>query len=71
MSILSDAQRAVLEDIVRAPNGPEPSFAHWLDRHGQAAGRAKASLDEIIDGGAPTLARLTVAAAQLRDLAHS
>ena len=70
VSILADAQRAVLEDIVRAPNGPEPSFARWLDRHGKAAERAKASLDEIIDSGAPTLARLTVAAAQLRDLAQ-
>jgi glutamate dehydrogenase len=71
VSILSDAQRALLEDIVRASEGPEPSFAGWLGQHGQAAERAKASLDEIIDGGAPTLARLTVAAAQLRDLAHS
>ena len=71
VSILSDAQRAVLEDIVRAPEGPEPSFADWLSRHGTAAARAKASLDEIIDSGAPTLARLTVAAAQLRDLAHA
>jgi glutamate dehydrogenase len=71
VSILTDAQRAVLEDIVQASGGPEPSFAQWLDRHGKAAERAKASLDEIIDGGAPTLARLTVAAAQLRDLAHS
>ncbi|MEZ5926203.1 MAG: NAD-glutamate dehydrogenase [Hyphomicrobiaceae bacterium] len=71
LSILSDAQRAVLEDIARASKDDEPSFKRWLDRHGKAADRAKVSLDEIIDSGAPTLARLTVAAAQLRDLVHS
>ena len=71
VSILSDAQRAVLENIIQAGNGKQPRFKSWLDRNGRAAERAKAGLDEIIDSGAPTLARLTVAAAQLRDLAQS
>ncbi len=68
LSILSDAQRSITEDVIRSANGGEATLAGWLDRHGQAAARAKAGLDETIDSGQATLARLSVAAAQVREL---
>ncbi|MEZ5775960.1 MAG: NAD-glutamate dehydrogenase [Hyphomicrobiaceae bacterium] len=68
LSILSDAQRAITEDVMRNGDGGKADLEGWLKRKGLAAERARASLQEITTQGALTLARLTVAAAQLRDL---
>ena len=69
MSLLSDTQREITRTIAGAGGDAAKGFEAWLGRRGASAGRAKASLDEIVDGGTLTLARLTVAAAQVRDLA--
>lgn len=71
LSIIADAHRAVTADVVRGANGSEPDLKRWQAGNEANVKRARGSLDEILDGGALTVSRLTVAASQIRDLAPS
>lgn len=67
LAIIGDAKRSITADVLRWPGGQ--GLTAWIEQTGAPAARAKASLDEVIDSGVLTLARLTVAASQMRDLA--
>ena len=70
MSAISNAQRAVLQDVVGASD-KSPSFQAWLEEHTEQAERTRRSVDEILDSGDPSLSRLMVAVGHLRDLSPS
>ena len=63
---LGSAQRTLAGEALGTPGG---DVASWLAGPGQRLARAKGSIDEILAGGDLTASRLTVAAAQVRDLA--
>ncbi|MCL4767117.1 MAG: NAD-glutamate dehydrogenase [Hyphomicrobiaceae bacterium] len=65
---LEAARRALSCEILRAAGTDGFDFAAWQERHGGRLARAKAALDEIAATGDVTVSRLTVAAAQVRDL---
>ncbi|GBE43637.1 NAD-specific glutamate dehydrogenase [bacterium BMS3Bbin10] len=65
---ISDAQRAIVEDVVRAGKGGKGGFEAWLKANAAPAERTRRALDEILDGGEATLARLMVAVGHLRKL---
>lgn len=65
---VSDAHRELTRAIVSTPGTTQEKFAVWLDTWSDTAGRLKAKLDDVLDGGDITLARLTVAAAHARDV---
>jgi glutamate dehydrogenase len=67
----ASALRAIVETIFTAEEGTQPSFENWREHHEHNAKRARNGIDEILDGSQITLAKLTVAVAQLRELADS
>ncbi|MGD9866383.1 MAG: NAD-glutamate dehydrogenase [Hyphomicrobiales bacterium] len=68
MSSLSSALRGILQAAMREKEGGD-AFDAWLAGNGQAAARARQSVDEVLDGSRLTLARLTVAVGHLGALA--
>ena len=67
MSAISNAQRAVLQDVVGS-SGKVRTFQAWRDKHPEQVERTRRSVDEILDSGDPSLSRLMVAVGHLRDL---
>jgi glutamate dehydrogenase len=70
LGAVASAQRAIVEKIVSPADGETPGFEGWAMANRPAVERARKSIDEILDGGELTLAKLTVAVAQLRELAE-
>jgi glutamate dehydrogenase len=60
---------ALAREVLRSTSGRPADFAAWEKANGARLARAKAALDEIAGSGEVTVSRLTVAAAQVRDLA--
>ncbi len=69
ISTLDAAARGLTRDVLKSANGATGDFASWATANGQRLTQAKAALDEIVGAGEITVSRLTVAAAQVRDLA--
>ena len=65
---LSAALRGITQDVVRNADGGQALFDEWYATNKPAVDRARTAIDEILDGGDLTLARLTVAVTHLRDL---
>jgi glutamate dehydrogenase len=70
LGAVASAQRAIVEKIVSAAGAETPGFQGWATANQVAVERARKSIDEILDGSELTLAKLTVAVAQLRELAE-
>jgi glutamate dehydrogenase len=70
LNAASSAQRAIVEKIYAASGGGEPNFESWCAANQKAVKRARIAIDEILNGSELTLAKLTVAVAQLRELAE-
>ncbi|MFQ5625398.1 MAG: NAD-glutamate dehydrogenase domain-containing protein, partial [Methyloligellaceae bacterium] len=68
---ISDACRAIVQDVVRAGKGKQGGFDAWLEANRGAAGRARRALNEILDGGEAPLSRLIVAVGHLRKLCRA
>jgi glutamate dehydrogenase len=68
LGAISDAQRAIIQDIVRVDKGNKGGFEAWLKANKAPAERARRALNEILDGGEATLSRLMVAVGHLRKL---
>jgi len=71
MELAAVALRSLTLRILADTHGqPGPAdFDAWLERSGAAVPRSREGILALIEGGEPTLAKLTVAVAQLRDLA--
>ena len=65
---ISDAQRAIVQDVVRSSKGNKGGFDTWLKANQKPAERTKRALSDILDGGETTLSRLMVAVGHLRKL---
>ncbi len=65
---IADAQRAIVQDVVRSGKGAKGGFDAWLKANQAPAERTRRALDEILDGGEATLSRLMVAVGHLRKL---
>ena len=70
-SSLSAALRGIVQDVVRNANGSTVLFDDWYAENKNSVERARKAIDEILDGGDLTLARLTVAVTHLRDLVQA
>ena len=66
---LADVERLLVRDVVAHAKRGEPNFESWCAENGEDIARAQHRIQEILEGGELTLSRLTVAAAQLRELA--
>ena len=66
---LADVERSLVRDVVAHAKRGEPNFESWCAENGEDIARAQHRIQEILEGGELTLSRLTVAAAQLRELA--
>ncbi|HKJ63305.1 MAG TPA: NAD-glutamate dehydrogenase domain-containing protein, partial [Hyphomicrobiales bacterium] len=67
------AIKAITQQVFEAEAGVDggASFETWRSAREADVDRARNGIDEILDGGDLTLAKLTVAVAQLRELAES
>jgi len=68
---LASAQRNITQDILSQKNGESSLFESWRQGNEQAVLRAQNGLNEIIDSGALSLSKLTVAVAHLGKLADA
>jgi glutamate dehydrogenase len=68
LATVASAQRALAKAVIAASPG-SGDFAAWKEQNEPAASRVAQSLADMLNGRALTLAKLTVAVAQLRDLA--
>ena len=68
LGAIADAQRAIVQDVVRGAKGNKGGFEAWLKANKASAERARRALNEILDGGEATLSRLMVAVGHLRKL---
>jgi glutamate dehydrogenase len=69
LGAVASAQRAIVEHMYAEAGGGTPEFDSWRQANDAAVTRARNSVDEILNGSQLTLAKLTVAVAQLRELA--
>ena len=69
LSTLDAAARGITREVMKVPVDGRADFAAYALANSQRLGQAKASLDDIAGSGEITVSRLTVAAAQVRDLA--
>ncbi len=71
MELAAVALRALTLRVLAEAREAEapPDFDIWYEQTGAAVARTRAGIVALIEGGEPTLAKLTVAVAQLRDLA--
>ena len=65
---LANAQGALVGEVVGLAKRADPSFERWRQSKSGDVERAKRGIDEILDGGELTLAKLTVAFTHLRDV---
>ncbi len=70
LNAVASAQRLIVEKIFAIADGGVPDFEAWRASHAKAVTRARNSIDEILNGSELTLAKLTVAVSQLRELAE-
>ncbi len=68
---LDAASRALTRDVFKSVGSGPADFAVWERSHGVRLAQAKAALDDIAGSGDISVSRLTVAAAQVRDLAST
>jgi glutamate dehydrogenase len=71
ISAVADAQRSIVQSVVRSSSGRKADFLKWYKSHAVQADRTKRALDEILDGGDASLSRLMVAVGHLRDISPS
>jgi len=70
MELAAVALRALtLRILTEAREHEAPDFDAWYEQTNAAVTRTRNGILALIEGGEPTLAKLTVAVAQLRDLA--
>jgi glutamate dehydrogenase len=71
LDALADAWRSAVASLItqsdNAASGIAPNLEAWIASN-SASARVKRGIDEILNGGVMTLAKLTVAVASLRDL---
>jgi glutamate dehydrogenase len=67
LAAVASAQRALARKIIEHP-AAKGDFEAWRQHHESAASHVAASLGSMLEGQGLTLAKLTVAVAQLRDL---
>ena len=66
---LASALRAVIGAMAKASGtGPLIDFEAWSQTRGPKVAEARRSVTEIVESGEMTLARLTVAVSEIRDL---
>ena len=65
---LANAQGALVSEVVSLAKRGDPSFERWCESKIGDVERAKRGVNEILDGGELTLAKLTVAFTHLRDV---
>ncbi len=70
LAAAASAQRAIVEKVFAAADGGQADFDLWAADNRAAVERARNAVDEILNGSELTLAKLTVAVAQLRELAE-
>ncbi len=68
LATLASAQRRLAESVI-AESSPDVDFESWSKRNEGTASRVAKSLAAMLDGSRISLAKLTVAVAQFRDLA--
>ena len=68
LATLASAQRRLAESVI-AESSPDVDFKSWSRRNEGTASRVAKSLAAMLDGSRISLAKLTVAVAQFRDLA--
>jgi glutamate dehydrogenase len=71
ISAVADAQRAIVQGVVRSASGKKADFQKWYKDNAVRADRLRRALDDILDGGEASLSRLMVAVGHLRDLSPS
>ncbi len=67
---VSSAQRAIVEKIYALSDGGQPDFDAWYEKNRTYIKRVRGAIDEMLNGSELTLAKLTLAVAQLRELAE-
>ena len=70
LNAVGSAQRAIVEKIYAGSGAALPNFEFWCDANRKAVTRTRNAIDEILNGSELTLSKLTVAVAQLRELAE-
>ncbi len=71
LEAVASAQRMIVAKVYAAcRDGAAPDFVAWCTENAQAAARARRGFDDILSGKEVTLAKLTVAVSQLRELAE-
>jgi glutamate dehydrogenase len=70
LAAVASAQRGIVEKIFAVTGSDQPDFEAWRETNRVAVARAQKSIDEILNGGELTLAKLTVAVAHLREVAE-
>jgi glutamate dehydrogenase len=71
LETIASAQRALVEKVHDCAGEAAADLGCWRATHEAAFQRARRSLDELLNDGELTLAKLTVAVAHLRDLAQT
>jgi len=66
---LRSASRALTRDVLRSTDAVDTHIGPWIEANGAQVRTAKRQIDEIAGQGELTISRLTVAAAQIRELA--
>ena len=69
LNTLDAAARGITRDVLTSHANGASDFSSWVQSNGQRFAQAKNSLDEIAGSGEISVSRLTVAAAQVRELA--
>ena len=69
INTLDAAARGIARDVLSSHPSGAGDFTAWVQANSQRFAQAKSSLDEIASSGEISVSRLTVAAAQVRDLA--
>ncbi len=69
LNTLDGAARGITRDVLKSHPSAVGDFATWAQENGQRLAQSKTSLDELAGSGEISVSRLTVAAAQVRDLA--
>lgn len=71
LETVSAASRLLVGQVMAlaAASGQPPQFTAWREQNAPPVARTQEAIGNFLDGGEPTLAKLTVAVAHLRDLA--
>jgi glutamate dehydrogenase len=69
LGALRSASRALTRDVLRSTDTEDTHIGPWIEANGSQVRTAKRQIEEIAGSGELTISRLTVAAAQIRELA--